>query len=366
VNEDAGGSRRMRWSVLAALAVMGGVAAGSTLLPSPALPAAGGTPPHLHPPGSGFGGYTVAVPSVTEIGATWAVPAVAPASARGYASTWVGVQNEAGGFVQLGTVEQRFPPAPPTYFAFWSDPGYRYEPQDIGAVAPGDRLSVQMGETARGWSLVLRDDTAGWSRTIAARADGGQFDQAEWVQEDPVASETAFVDTPYPTMSDVTIEDLTLDGRPPEINFERDASALTSPNGVELVPSAVRDDAFSLVAPSAPAATYLRDALSFNVAVSEFATGGPVPSQTAAGLPLARAIVVFDTVLARTRWQSPVAALVTRLIAHNHDLLADLQRWESAPRQGEAAAFTLVSRGFDENFRFAGPIRAALGLPPGR
>ncbi len=74
----------------------------------------------------------------------------APGSSFGTASTWIGVQNPAGLFVQIGITETGFGRyeldrrPPPLFEAFWSDTERGFHPVNIGQVETGDRISLEM------------------------------------------------------------------------------------------------------------------------------------------------------------------------------------------------------------------------------
>lgn len=320
---------------------------------------------HVHPPTSGFAGYFATAPAVTEIAASWSVPAIAAKSPAGSASTWIGAQTASGGFVQVGTVEEETIWGYALYQGFWSDPAKSFRPQMLGFVRPGDRITAEMRQGQDGgWILELRDTTRASVRTVEPPGNGGSFNRGEWLQEDPVASEDGFADVTYPTMSEVTFTALSLDGRPPALSYAANGAALTSPNGVCLVPTPVRDDGFTVHPPPAAGAAYLRAVLPLNVAIQELEVASATPAGAkTAGAALIEAFGRFDAALSRMRWPAALDGDVSLFEAHNAQVVSDLRRLEAATAATAGAALQTLFRAMSDDPRLSSPIRAAVGLP---
>jgi hypothetical protein len=309
---------------------------------------------------------------VKEIAATWRVPTIAPHSPTGYASTWIGVQDRAGDFVQLGTVENNYGPfsSGPTdwYEAFWSDTDLQFLPQSLFLVRPGDQVSSEMIQEPAGWVLKFRDVTDGRSMTRYTTYGGtASLDRAEWLQEDPVPKIQSDIDGPYPIMSTVSFGHLAVNRQSPQLPYVK-AQTLSSPNGVFLVPSQVENDSFSLDPPDGIEAQYLTDVSQFNQAINkfdaEYRPGGPEESLRTDGAALIRAISVFNSQLRSQEWPAAAQGDVRRLGAHNSTVVADLNAWMAAATSSRTVLFERFVTDAGNDHDFADRIRADIGLPP--
>jgi hypothetical protein len=213
----------------------------------------------VYPPW-GFGGY-VWLGDVSEVGANWSVPIVDATSKQSDASTWIGVQPEAGGapFIQVGTLEEAERPGHDHYNAFWSDSQVGFHPQLLGPVFPGDVVSAQMVQVDSGWQLTLRDLGAHRTYDITVPYGADQkLTQAEWTQEDPSPSLVTPVDLPYPKMSNVSFDDVQVNNTTPSLNL-RYGQILMASGGTILVPGPFQNDEFSLLSPTGVEKQYLED-----------------------------------------------------------------------------------------------------------
>jgi hypothetical protein len=325
---------------------------------------------------AGFAGYTFRAP-VTEVAAAIIVPEVLsfPANAGfGTASTWIGAQNAAGWFVQLGITEYQGASASggsksgPILQAFWSDTDRHFHPVTIARVHAGDRISLQMKQQRGGWNLRLDDLTGGWVRNIATDYAAGQvFTFSEWVQEDPVSSADPLRNLPYPDMSQVTFSDAEADGRTPPIN-ESDARAMDVPGGPYLVPTAYVAGRFDVVQATSYARQYLSDLAEYDLVEEQFAFAlqnrplahrGPI---IAAGLALVRALDAFEEGLADQTWPAGARANVGSLLYNNYLLSEDLRHVAS----GNITLARLQRVVQDQSITevLSKRVRADLGLPP--
>jgi hypothetical protein len=259
---SAGGSVSRGRRVAAIVAILVTGAAGATAGAAAGYAAATTGSPSTAPsttalgpiPETGFGGYTWRG-NATVVRGDWQVPTIKSASPPGWASTWIAVEGpgEAGAFIQLGTIENCEllpgainpgpngppPPCQPYYEAFWSDPQQGFHPVSLGAVLPGRTVSAEIARTQSGWRLVM---TGGRSAELVVPFGSSSLvNQGEWIQEDPTLQPEAFSDLPYPTTSTVTFDHLEINGQIPRL-VRAESRALSSPSGVELVPTPVHHD----------------------------------------------------------------------------------------------------------------------------
>ena len=114
----------------------------------------------------------------------------------------------------------------------------------------------------------MRNLTVGWSRSVSVPyGQNDSFSQGEWLQEDPSAQLSSPGDVPYATTSSVEVRRLQVNGRNPRLRY-KDGQALSTADGLNLTPTPVKHDEFSLVEASGFARQYLSDAESFDVAAT--------------------------------------------------------------------------------------------------
>lgn len=338
----------------------------------PALPASASSPvarpaPVIASPATGFGGYH-AQADVTEIGARWTVPTVAPGSPSGDAGTWIGAAGPTGLFVQVGTIETKLRGAPARYELFWSDPLVGFQAQLLGAASPGDTIVATMRRAAAGWKLAI-DDTTAHEAAARSLAYGrtGRFDEADWFQEDPVPSLVTARDLPYPSLSTVAFSQLSLNGAQPTLRRADGLTLMTSDNG-DFVPTPLTNDGFSLQAPTGYAKTYLLDAKAIDRVLSGFlaqlATWSSVPPAQRAAT-IGRVITSyrrFGARLAAHTWPAAARAPLRWLLRRNAVVTWALHRWLVAGAALSSPAFERFARALDTKATIA--MRASLGLPP--
>ena len=208
-------------------------------------------------PGGGFGGYRYWPTSVRSVEATWQVPVVLEGSPDGNASTWIGAQNDRGGypFIQVGTVEEAFFGLHAS-FAFWSDTTVGFHPQIMfGPIHGGDTVAVDMQRHGGTWHLSVDDLTS--QKILATNVSygaGAAFTQAEWLQEDPVPDAPgttnliAGSDSPYPKLSNARFTQVLLNGHAPVLELGN-GQTLMATGGVFRVPTVFDGDAFGLLPP---------------------------------------------------------------------------------------------------------------------
>ena len=212
------------------------------------------------------GGYFKTGP-VSQVSAQWVVPAIIAAGPTDeIASTWVGIQDTTGAFIQLGTHETARG-GEANYDVFWSDTEKGDEAQPVFPVDAGNVVVADMTRTTKGWRLQVRDLTSGRSASFTlGYARYVHFTQADWTEEDPSRACTL---GPYPDTATVALSSVKLNGKVPRLRYA-DATVLEAPNGVILVPTRVHDDGFSLQPPAGIRARYLDDTAPFNIALETF------------------------------------------------------------------------------------------------
>jgi len=356
------GRRRLALFVLVVVAIVLAVASG----PLPAFATSAKSSTTYFPP-TGFGGYRW-IGTVKQLSAQWSVPTVQPSSKFEFASTWVGAQNQNGGgpFIQLGITENSLGSLGTQYRSFWSDPKVGFHPQVLSVVHAGDLVSANMSQVPDGWVLTFKDITRDSVKTKkVVYGVGAKFTQAEWLQEDPAPNSDTPNDLTYPTTSLVQIAHLLVNHSAPKLNTAN-GQVLIASNHITLVPSAVTDDAFRLLAPTGEAKAYLDIARSLDLAISVFDASST--HWTALSIARRRSVVKE---LAR-KFQLNATALdalplpdhdATRLGDRSVAIAHDLSAWTAAGLVKHGATYSRLVH--DEYIApLADRVRADLGLPP--
>ena len=125
------------------------------------------------------------------ISGSWTVPTVGPSSSSA-SSTWVGIDGDTdSSLIQAGT-EQDWGPQGVLYYAWYEMlPAVSIE---LGAVQPGDRVTVDIVKDGPGtWSITVDDSTEGslWTGSVAYSAPQAS---AEWIEEAPTDAGTGNVE----------------------------------------------------------------------------------------------------------------------------------------------------------------------------
>jgi len=328
-------------------------------------------------PVTGFAGYREWLPKaggpVTDISAEWTVPQIliyGSAHNEG-ASTWIAVADEAGDFLQIGTIENELPAASLFgsyyYAAFWSDPSVGFVPQVLPlSVVPGNLISVRLSQNKSGWSLSIDDLTSGTSSaaSVSIYPRGVDLQEALWIQEDPANNSVSPpIDVLYPDTTPVSFSNLEVNHSPPNLSYD-DAQALGSPNGIVLLPGPIESDGFTLQNGDSEQWKYLRDVAAFDQEWNLFIDpkligGGPTQAN---GRGLIGSLSTFDSRLLTQKWPTSVESDIQKLAQHNAALSAALSAWES---HGESQSlFSVFTKIGLLNQAFSNAVRAGLGLPP--
>ncbi len=314
-------------------------------------------------PSYGFAGYT-AVTTVNQISARWRVPFITSTPIFGAASTWIAAQSNDGHFIQLGTTENVVG-LDRTFNVFWSDPVVHFEPQSLGLVAAGNLISYSMTKTGDGWSLRFDDRTTSKSRHVVIRyGQTTTFNEGEWIQEDPTfANFSAHLD--YPDMSLVTISRLELNRQRPHLSYQY-AQAMSSSNGVFLIPSKVHRNSFTFHHAKGAALQYLRDVLPLNTAMYPFsfdAQDNVAPSRLTVH-ELLNSIHVFIATVKAQRWPKATRPDVSGIVTNLEGLKSLIARWPVAPSKVGPQLFGELQNSRAAGEQYVLDIHSRLGLPP--
>ena len=325
---------------------------------------------HIVVPFTGFGGYNWSG-NITTLSAELSVPTIAEDSQQGAAASWIGVQNDVNNqFVQVGVEENDFGGGPNQYQAFWSDLTVGFAPQTFGEVYPGDKISLSMSRTGKGWELRLVD----LSRKLKGKkfvemAKSVPFTQGEWIQEDPSPSTDTAQDIAYPELSEVAFRDLKVNGAAPKLNLG-DAQVLVASSGTIGVPSSVAGDAFSLSSPTGPALQYLRDEQSldaalnlFDVQLSSWGTATQSKESSVAAT-LSSAFKSDVRALASQQWPPSSRGPIDQLLRSDRRQLTDIQSWKQDDFNTQGVAFTQFQQNLNRSIELVNGLRATLDLPP--
>jgi hypothetical protein len=320
-----------------------------------------------------FGGYRWFGP-VSEISASWREPRIRNASSSedAHASTWIGVQPQAGGppFIQLGTLEDVGYSGIAAYRVFWSDTSVDFHPQVVGSVHAGDVVSANLTATSSGWRLNFVDHRSGLKFDEPQDYGGGLVpNQAEWFQEDPDNGSDPTSELVYPQLSDTHFWALLVNGRPPKLNL-RNGQVLLAENGYNGVPSPVHDDQFIVEAASGLASQYLTDARQLDSSATRFSEALSGWSQLSSEDQIVTAQTEAEAValnITRLRAlpvpagdRSSFSALVNHLTQIHQDLLA----WIHSGVTLNSATYEKLSHDLSENAKYANKMRTTLGIPP--
>jgi hypothetical protein len=328
--------------------------------------------PPLFAPPTGFGGY-VWSGQLKEISAEWRVPAVVSSAASSASVTWIGAQdaNDSGPFIQLGTYAFVGPQDRPSYGVFWSDTSQQFHAVPVVELKhPGDVISFEMIRDAAGWELRVKNLSSGWSRSVEVHYGAGDaYDQGEWLQEDPADALVTSSDVPYADTSTITFARLRVNDAAPRLEFS-DAQALSTTSGIDLAPTHVHDDAFSLVPAEGAALQYLVDAERLDSAlypvdvllVEEHAGGRAV--RPSAVRTWSVACGRFASALQAQYWPSADRAAVLKLVHDVRYRQAALLKLSNA-RDATVSALENVFNDGDQAMHIdSSRVRSLLGLPP--
>lgn len=185
------------------ITVFGALVLGAALLPTSAVatpvdtmassmhaPMAHGLPPVGHNATSdNWAGYAATSSRFTSVTATWKQPAVNCSVTRnGYSAFWIGLDGYGTSSVEQTGSEADCAGGRAEYSAWYEM--YPQPSENIGGtVRAGDTFTSSVTTDGSGnFTLILKDSTEGWSRTVHARNGGASLASAEAVAEAPSSS----------------------------------------------------------------------------------------------------------------------------------------------------------------------------------
>lgn len=366
-------SRRMvvPWLLLAAVLVLAAGAA-AVGLASRQTAVKTTTPPTVDAPPTGFGGYHWPG-TVNKIQADWRVPTITNTPQFGAEATWIGAQGRSADepFIQLGTTGSVSANQTSGYEVFWSDTARGFRPIPIvGLRHPGDLIQFKMVRVSEGWRLSVKNLTYGWGRSVTiAYGQRDTFSEGEWTQEDPAAGYSDGTDLPYAETSPVSFQQVLVNGKAPHLRYA-DEGALSTQNGVYLVPTPMTHDGFSLVPPTGFALQYLTDAqqvdsslvrIGAETSLTYHAEGKATPAQVRELHEIALLYLASANKVEAQSWPRSVHPEVSRFVTTQDDLASALSAWTG----GTEHSLHQLDAIFDDSSspRAVGDLRRDLGLP---
>jgi hypothetical protein len=321
-------------------------------------------------PSTGFGGYSL-TGKVREIGASWKVPEILSSSKPGVASTWIGAQTSTNNdFIQIGVNEFAFKSGAPAYQLFWSDTAENFHPQNLGDVHAGELIEVSMTKDSTGWRLQAHNPSKSLlvSKQINYAASVS-FTVAEWIQENPAPAMVSARDTPYPNIDNVTFQKLKVNSRSPRLH-RSDGQVLIASSGAIRVPTLVRHDSFTFLAPKGAARQYLTDARRLDAGVSIFDAAEVRWSTTSTKdrrqdvLALIKILKKNVGVFESQSWPKATRAPLSKLDTLTTSQISEFQAWSRTAMSLDGQDYTKFMAELPEHDQLVDQIRASLDLPP--
>jgi hypothetical protein len=137
---------------------------------------------------SNWSGYAAIDGQYTAVAGTFQVPSLAAAQSDSYMGEWVGIDGWGSSTViQAGVDEEPDPANPQDFFIqpWWEVFPAAANPIPTMTVAPGDSITVSIGELSTGlWSITMTDTTSGQTFHTDP-AYNGVGASAEWIVEAP-------------------------------------------------------------------------------------------------------------------------------------------------------------------------------------
>jgi hypothetical protein len=221
---------------------------------------------------------------------------------------------------------------------------------------------------APGWVLEVEDRTTHVAiRKVLTYGAGASYTQGEWLQEDPTSAIVVATDLPYPATSTVHFERLEVNGAHPRLPLD-DGQTLMATGGIDLTPTPLTHDAFSMVRPGPAGEQYLADAArldgalsSYDVELSSWASA-PIAARTSDITVLLRAYAHFDLSLESQVWPLPARPALQVLVQQNGQIVGACRNWEATGLGLGTPAFAEVQGAVARASSDA--ARADLGLAP--
>jgi hypothetical protein len=154
--------------------------------------------------GGNWSGYAATGSGFGSISASWTEPAVSCNSTNDLFAPWGGIDGYGSSTVEQTGVATDCSSGSPDYAAWYemypAAPVYYSNP-----VAAGDHISASVTRSGSTYTLVLSDDTQGWSKTTTSSLSASNT-SAEVIIESPTAA--------YPNFGSVNFTGSTVDGAP--------------------------------------------------------------------------------------------------------------------------------------------------------
>jgi len=138
-----------------------------------------------HSTSGNWSGYAATGGTFTSVSADWIQPAVSCGSQNTYSSFWVGLDGTGSESVEQAGTDADCSGGTPVYSSWYemypTAPVYLSNP-----VSPGDVIHGSVAYNGQGsFTLVLSDQTAGWTRTVDANLEYPPLASAEVIAEAP-------------------------------------------------------------------------------------------------------------------------------------------------------------------------------------
>ena len=141
-----------------------------------------------HSTSSNWSGYAATGRTFTSVSASWTQPAVSCGSQTTYSSFWVGLDGDGSNSVEQTGTEADCSGGSPVYSS-WYEMYPKFPVNFSDPVSPGDSFSASVTYNgSSNFTLVLKDNSKGWSHTISARLRNPALASAEVIAEAPSSS----------------------------------------------------------------------------------------------------------------------------------------------------------------------------------
>lgn len=191
---------------------------------------------------------------VSSLSGSWTVPAIGSQSPGGSAGTWIGAAQislaPVAPFIQVGTNEEEdvgpeYPRPLARYYAFWTDTAHGFTPISLFSVEPRDRVVARLVLAAGRWHISIEDARSGRAARLSTRDEAtGAFGLAIWTQEDLTRQINPPRLEPYPELSAIRFDHLTINGEP--LGACCAYATWMSLGSLVLRPTPLRDGSFAL------------------------------------------------------------------------------------------------------------------------
>ncbi|MFL6113419.1 MAG: G1 family glutamic endopeptidase [Catenulispora sp.] len=237
-------SSARRWTS-AAFALTGAISAAT--LSSPASAAvfngtAQGISHTFHSTSSNWSGYAATGRQFTSVSATWTQPAVSCGSQTTYSSFWVGLDGDGSNSVEQTGSEADCSGGRAVYSS-WYEMYPKYPVNFSNPVSAGDVFHASVTYKGSGaFTLVLSDQTKGWSHTINATLNNPALASAEVIAEAPSSGSGVL---PLANFGTAHFSSSTANGSS-LANFSPDKITMAAGSTTKAVPSSISGGTFSV------------------------------------------------------------------------------------------------------------------------